>query len=165
MACQKVGLFFHKFALLEQEINERIVDMLELKGDAADVVAHSLDFFKKLNILWIVAIELTPSEKKERVEEIFKAIAKQNDNRQIMAHCRFEPVNGSVQFRRTVARDGKVKVQDKDHLWSSEKFEKAFLELDDLRTKLGELKPQLGPSALVPGSAYLRLSALECLIS
>ena len=155
LACQKVGLFFHKFALLEQEINERIVDMLELKGDAADVVTHSLDFFKKLNTLWIVAIGRTPSEKKKRVERIFKAIAKRNDNRQIMAHCRFEPVNGSVQFRRTVAKDGKVRVQDKDHLWSSEKFEKAFLELDDLRTKLGELKPQL---TFVPGTAYLFLS-------
>jgi hypothetical protein len=37
LACQKVGLFLHKFALLEQEVNERIADLLKLQGEAADV--------------------------------------------------------------------------------------------------------------------------------
>jgi hypothetical protein len=144
LACQKVGLFFHKFAFLEQEINERIVDMLKLKGDAADVVSHGLDFFKKFNLLKTVAVGQTPSEEKERVEGIFSDIAKQNDSRQVMAHSRFEPgIKGSVQFRRTVAKDGKVKVQDKDHLWTVERFAGEFEKLDELRAKLNELKPRL----------------------
>jgi hypothetical protein len=41
-ACEKVGRFLHDFALVEQEINERIADILNLKGDAADVVVNIL---------------------------------------------------------------------------------------------------------------------------
>jgi hypothetical protein len=145
LACQKVGLFLHKFALLEQEINERIVDMLELKGLAADVIAHSVDFFKKLNLLHTVAVGQTPPKEKQRVKKIFDDIAKQNnDNRVVVAHSRFEPaLKGSVQFRRTVARDGKVEVQDQKNLWTVAKFTEEFKKLDELRTKLNELKPRL----------------------
>ena len=124
-------------------MNERIVDILQLKDDAADVVAHSLDFFKKFNLLKTVAIGQTPPDEKKRVEDIFSGIAKQNDSRTMVAHCRFEPAaKGSVQFRRTVARDGKVKIDDP--LWTPEKFAEEFEKLDDLRAKLaGELKPTL----------------------
>ena len=43
LACQKVGRFLYDFARLEQEINERIVDILQPQGSAADVISHSLD--------------------------------------------------------------------------------------------------------------------------
>jgi hypothetical protein len=149
LACQKVGRFFYKFALLEQEINERIVDMLKLKGLAADVITHDIDFFKKLNLLKIVAVEQTPPEEKKRVENIFNAITIHNDIRQVMAHSRFEPrENGSVQFRRTVAKGGKVTVQDKDHLWDVGKFTKEFEKLEELRAKLNALKHKLTPTGL-----------------
>jgi hypothetical protein len=142
LACQRVGLFLYKFALLEQEINNRIIDILELKGDAAGVVAHSLDFFKKLNILRIVAIERTPEAERHSVEQIFNAIAGQNENRKLMAHCRFEPseTTGSVQFRRTTTH-AKVKVEDP--LWSPKKFTEEFEKMDVLLAKLNGLKPQL----------------------
>ncbi|ULK98491.1 hypothetical protein [Bradyrhizobium sp. I71] len=55
VACAKVGRYLYEFALLEREINASIVQILDLKSDAADVVSHSLDFFKKVNLLKIVA--------------------------------------------------------------------------------------------------------------
>jgi hypothetical protein len=76
LACQKVGRFLHQFALVEQEINERIVDMLGLKGAAAQVVAHDLDFFKKVNILRIIAIETAPAADKRFIKGLFKAITR-----------------------------------------------------------------------------------------
>jgi hypothetical protein len=140
LACQNVGLFFHKFALLEQEINERIVDILDLKGDAANLVVGNLAFFKKLTMLKIVAENKAPPADAERVREIFKAIDEQNQNRNIMAHCPFEPENGPVRFRRTYVKDGKLKA---DVLWSAEKFKEEFKKLDDLSVNLGALKPRL----------------------
>jgi hypothetical protein len=128
-----------KFAILEQEINERIFDLLKLEGAAADVVAHSVDFFKKWSLLRFVAIEKTPPRGRERVRNIFSGIEEQNRNRILMAHCRFEPAaNDSVQFRRTVV---KAEIKIDDPLWSPQKFEIEFKKLDDLRAKLIGLKP------------------------
>lgn len=142
LACQKVGRFLYDFALMEQDINERIIDILQLKGGAADVVAHSLDFFKKVNILRIIALDTAPTEERKPTEKLFSAIAAQNDNRILMAHCPFEPSDDqSVQFRRTVAKDGKVKV--KDPLWSKKQFDEASADLNGIREKLNKLKPRL----------------------
>jgi hypothetical protein len=140
LACQRVGLFLYKFALLEHEIDERIFALLNLKDVAADVVV-GLDFFKKSNLLRTVAARLAPSKDRVRVDGIFSSIAEQNNNRIMIAHCRFEPENGSVRFRRTNAKDGKVAVIDP--LWSPERFEEEFKKLDDLRSKLSALKPLL----------------------
>ena len=56
-ACAKVGRFLHDFALVEQEFNDGIVQILDLKGAAADVIANSLDFLRKHNLLRTVALE------------------------------------------------------------------------------------------------------------
>ena len=71
-ACAKVGRFLHDFALIEQEINADIVQILDLKGAAADVIANGLDFFKKANLLKTVALETAPQAEKEDVEKLFK---------------------------------------------------------------------------------------------
>ena len=129
LACQKVGLFLHKFALLEGEINERLSDMLKLKGDAADAIA-TIDFMKKWSLLKTVALGQTPQKRMKRVERIFNAIATRNDNRVVVAHGRFDPLTkGSVQF--------------KNQLWNADKFTGEFRELDRLRAKLKELKAEL----------------------
>jgi hypothetical protein len=48
-AFQKVGRFFYDFALMEQDINERIIDKQQLKGGAADeprrFSVHRLNLF------------------------------------------------------------------------------------------------------------------------
>ena len=116
LACQKVGLFLHKFALLEHEMNERIVDILQLKDQAAGVVAHGLDFFKKFNLLKTVAIgQRRPPDEKKHVGKIFSGIARSKTIAPDCdgSSCLFEPaINGSVQFRYTLAKDGKVDIKD-----------------------------------------------------
>jgi hypothetical protein len=135
LACQKVGLFLHKFALLEHEMNERIVEILKLNDDAADVVARDLDFIKKWKLLETVVVGGQPAGKKKHVKTILNAISDQNNHRKVAAHCRFEPAaNGSVQFRRTRAEHP---------LWTETDFAERFKKLDELRAALNALKPQL----------------------
>lgn len=132
----------HDFATLETEINERITDILQLKGNAADVIAHDLPFFKKLNLLNIVAHETAPENEKKNIDDIFKAIAAHNNNRILMAHSAFEPAeNDLVQFRRTTASNAKIKVLDP--LWSKKQFEDAFVKLNETYQKLRALRPSL----------------------
>ena len=59
-ACAKVGRFLHEFALVEEEINKGIAQILALKGDAAEVVANGVDFIRKANLLRTVALETAP---------------------------------------------------------------------------------------------------------
>ncbi|MFX6218492.1 hypothetical protein ABTF55_22085, partial [Acinetobacter baumannii] len=77
----KVGRYLYEFALLEREINASIVQILDLKSDAADVVSHSLDFFKKVNLLKIVANETAPKEDVNALQSLFNDIAKLNEGR------------------------------------------------------------------------------------
>jgi hypothetical protein len=141
-ACAKVGRFLHEFALVEQEINNSIVQILDLKGDAADVVANSIDFFRKANLLQTVALETAPEPEKNSIGKLFSAVAKRNDDRNVMAHSVFEPAaDEGVQFRRTVAKDGRVKKSDP--LWTKQDFENSYKSLHDIREKLTKLSPML----------------------
>lgn len=141
-ACAKVGRFLHDFALVEQEINDGIVQILDLKGAAADVIANNLDFFRKVNLLRTVALETAPQPEKGDINKLFSAIAEQNDDRILMAHSTFElAVDDSVQFRRTVAKDGKIKKEEP--LWTKQKFEQSYKRLQDIRDKLTKLHPRL----------------------
>jgi hypothetical protein len=151
-ACAKVGRFLHDFALIEQEINVGIVKILGLKGDAADVIANTLDFIRKANLLRTVAVKTAPQPKKGDVETLFSAIFRQNDDRILMAHSTFEPAaDDGVQFRRTVAKDGKIKKVDP--LWTKEKFEQSYKQLQDIRGRLTKLRPRL---TLVTGLVGVR---------
>jgi hypothetical protein len=140
-------------------MNERIIDLLQLKGVAAVVLLDSnfLSFRKKLDVLKVVAIEKAPIAEKTNVERIFSGIAEQNANRNLMAHCRFEAAaSESVQFRRPV----KVKSQI-DPLWPKEKFEDQIEQLDELRQSLKGLKPQLIISISDDGTSTLLARFLD----
>jgi hypothetical protein len=140
-ACQKVGRFLHDFAEVEHEINEGIVSILDLKSDAANVV-HSIDFFKKVNILRIIANDTAPEEEKPKLKDVFSAIASQNNSRLIMAHCPFESApDEGVQFKRTTANDGKITVHDP--LWTPKMFADASKKLNELRDVLRGIRPRL----------------------
>jgi hypothetical protein len=118
-----------------------IVSILGLKGDAANVV-HAIDFFKKVNILRIVATETAPPEHKSKLKSLFSDIATQNNNRLVMAHCRFElAASDAVQFKRTTATDGKVTVVDP--LWTPQMFADASAKLAELRDALRQVRPTL----------------------
>ncbi|MGE0061430.1 MAG: hypothetical protein AB7T86_05055 [Xanthobacteraceae bacterium] len=141
-ACSKVGRFLYEFALVEDGINGCITDILQLKGDAADVVAHSVDFFRKANLLRTVAMNTGPAADRTKITKLFSAIAEQNNNRVMLAHSVFEPAEGGgVQFRRTVAKDGAVKKQDP--LWTHKDFAASYNRLQEICEQLKELRPTL----------------------
>ncbi|MGY4299936.1 hypothetical protein ACVWXN_008031 [Bradyrhizobium sp. i1.4.4] len=127
---------------MEREINTSIVQMLDLKSDAADVVAHSLDFFKKVNLLKIVANETAPKEDQDELQDLFNAIAKLNEGRVLMAHGALEPAqNDGVQFRVTSARGGAVKVREP--LWDKKQFEDVYAKLQSTRESVKKVRPSL----------------------
>jgi hypothetical protein len=135
-ACAKVGRFLHEFALVEQEINEGIVQILKLSGDAADVLIQSLSFRRKAGLLQTAALETAPPEEKEGIAELFKAIDEQNKHRNIMAHWPFDPAtNEDVQFRRAAAKDTQP--------WPKQKFEECYNRLREIRGKLTEMRPRV----------------------
>ena len=106
------------------------------------MIANILDFFRKANLLLTVALETAPQPEKGDVEKLFSAIAEQNDDRILMAHSTFElAADDDVQFRRTVAKGGKIKKQDP--LWTKQKFEQSYTRLQDIRDKLTKLRPRL----------------------
>ncbi len=153
-ACSQVGRFLYEFAIVEHEINESIVQILGLKGDAADVVAHSVDFFRKVNMLRTVAVELARGADKKMVGKVFNRIAELNLDRISMAHSPFEPAaDEAVQFRRTVAKDGNVKKQDP--LWSKQKFEDAYKQMGEVTANLKKLRPSLTISISEDGKTLL----------
>ena len=140
-ACAMVGRFLYEFALVEREIDEGIAKILDLKGGAADVVAGGVDFARKANLLRTVVLE-TAVEEKAGISKLFSTIFQQNDNRVFIAHSTFEPAaDEAVQFRRTVARDGKIKKHDP--LWTKEKFEASYKCSKEIRDQLTKLRPRL----------------------
>ena len=135
-ACAKVGHFLHEFALVEQEINQCIVQILDLKGDAADWVVRKITFGNKSILLKIAALETAPPEERETMNELFTNVSKQNKNRNVMAHRIFEPAdNDGVQFWPTVAND--------DSLWTKQRFEDSYQDLHAIRENLKQLRPKL----------------------
>jgi hypothetical protein len=93
-----------------REINEGIIDILDLNDAGADAVVHSIDLSRKANMLRTVAVKTAPPEKRDGIGKLFADIFKQNDYQIVMAHSPFERVQDEAV--RTVARDGKVQVQD-----------------------------------------------------
>lgn len=153
-ACAKVGRYLYEFALLEREINASIVQILDLKSDAADVVSHSLDFFKKVNLLKIVANETAPKEDVDALQNLFNDIAKLNEGRILMAHAAFEPAaNDGVQFRVTSARGGAVKVRDP--LWDKKQFEDVYAKLQRTRESVKKVRPSLTVTISPEGKSEL----------
>ena len=60
-----------------------------------------------------------------------------NNVLQIVIHSSFEPHDGGVQFRRTVARDGRVRVDDQ--VWNDSKFSEHYSIMEKLERELDKL--------------------------
>jgi hypothetical protein len=104
-----------------------------------------MDFFKKLNLLWVVANQqATNDEARKFVGRPFKAVSAINSDRQLVIHSSFEPAPaGGVQFKRIVPKKGRVRVDDQ--VWGDKKFEEQYTKMqrldDDLHKLVGVIKP------------------------
>jgi hypothetical protein len=142
-----------RHALVEQEINDSIIQILGVTGDAANVIPNEIDFAKKTNLFLIAAIETAPAAEKGDVEKLCNKIMAQNNDRQVMAHNSFEPAaNDGVQFKRTTA---KGKIRKDDPLWSKQKFEQSYKALQDIRQELTEFRPRLTASINKEGNTQI----------
>ena len=113
-ACLLVGRFQYHFGRIERKIDQGVIKLLDLDDKAGPIVTGSVDFTKKVNLLWAVANQQATNDKGRKfVNRTFKDVFKVNTDRQRVIHSSFEPApTGGVQFNRTVAKDGRVRVDD-----------------------------------------------------
>jgi len=70
-----------------------------------------------------------------------------NTNRQLVIHSSFEPApTGGVQFRRTVTKEGRIRVDDT--VWDEKEFSKHYSKMKTLETELDKLIEPIKPTEL-----------------
>jgi hypothetical protein len=144
-ACRLVGLFQYHFALIEKKIDQGVIKLLDLDARAGLIVTGSVDFAKKVNFVRTVASQQARNEKHRKLgEDTCKGVFDINDDRQIVIHSSFEPApNGGVQFKRTVAKQGRVRAYDE--VWREKKFDDQYTKMkklaDDLDKLIAVIKP------------------------
>src|SRR5262245_60951368 len=109
-ACSLVGRFQYHFGRVEQKIDQAVIKLLDLDDKAGPIVTGSVDFAKKVNFVRTSAYQQAGNNNdKQFAEQTCDDVFDINDVRQIVIHSSFEPApGGGVQFKRTVARKGRV---------------------------------------------------------
>src|SRR5262249_46641757 len=83
-----------------------------------------------------------------------KEVFRVNDDRQLVIHSSFEPVSGGgVQFKRTVASDGRGRVHDQT--WDEDQFSKHYEEMCKLERDLDKLIELIKPAEVLSFSNFL----------
>ena len=159
-ACSLVGRFQYHFGRVEQKIDQAVIKLLDLDEKAGPVVTGSVAFASKVNFVRTSAYQQAVNDgDKKFAEKTCDDVFKINDVRQTVIHSSFEPHDGSVQFRRTVARDGRVRVDDQ--VWNDSKFSEHYSTMKkleaDLDKLIGLIKPVKAPfDWYVPWQAPVR---------
>jgi hypothetical protein len=149
-ACSLVGRFLWHFGRLEQKVDQAIIKLLDLNETVAPAVTGSIDFAKKLNLVGAAARKQAGNESdKAFAVETCNRIFSVNVDRTIVAHSSFEPASGGgVEFRRTVTRDGRVRVDDA--IWKETDFSERFGTMSELEARLDKLIGLIKPGDLPP---------------
>jgi len=144
-ACSLVGRFQYHFGRVEQKIDQAVIKLLDLDDKAGPIVTGSIAFASKLNFVRTSAYQQAGNDKdKQFAEKTCNDVFDINIVRQIVIHSSFEPArDGSVQFKRTVARDGRVRVDDQ--VWNDKEFYKHYANMSKLETELGRLIELIKP--------------------
>lgn len=144
-ACQQVGRFLYNFALLEEEMNLVIGQVLDTEEDLTDILAANLDFFRKIKIIRS-AVASQPNwanKKKDKANKIAAKIISHNNDRRIVAHSAFSAgTKGKVVFRRAVADE---KLKRENPTWDGAMFRAKFAGLQTTTTELAVLRKSLMP--------------------
>jgi hypothetical protein len=144
-ACRLVGLFQYHFARIEQKIDQGVIKLLDLDDKAGPIVTGSVDFAKKLNFVRTAAYQQARNEKDRKFgKDTCDGAFAVNNVRQLVIHSSFEPTpDGDVQFKRTVAKDGRVRVDDQ--VWDDKQFKDQYTKMSkltrDLDKLIGRIKP------------------------
>ena len=166
-ACSLVGRFQYHFGRVEQKIDQAVIKLLDLDEKAGPIVTGSVAFASKVNFVRTSAYQQAMNEKdKELAEKTCDDVFAVNNVRQIVIHSSFEPHDGGVQFRRTVARDGRVRVDDQ--VWNGEKFSEHYSIMEKLERELETNQASQASDRLVHGlgePAYCEHDGLAKMIS
>jgi hypothetical protein len=140
-----VGRFQYHFARVEQKVDQAVIKLLDLDDKAGSIVTGSVDFTKKLNLVRTAAYQQAQNAKdKEFSEETCDRVFSINNDRLLVIHSSFEPApDGGVHFRRTVARDGRVRIDDP--VWSDKEFLQRYEKMAALETDLNTLILRIKP--------------------
>ena len=130
--------------------DQGVIKLLDLDNKAGLIVTGSVDFAKKLNLLWAVAHGQATNDKGRKfVDRTCKDVFAVNIERQRVIHSSFEPApTGGVKFKRTVASHGHVSVDDR--VWGEKEFNNQNTKMNTLAHDLDKLIDVLKP-APVPG--------------
>src|SRR5215813_8080830 len=144
-ACSLVGRFQYHFGRVEQKIDQAVIKLLDLDDKAGPIVTGSVDFAKKVNFVRTSAYKQGRNDEgKKFADDTCGDVFKINDVRQIVIHSSFEPdPTGGVQFKRTIAKDGRVRADDR--VWDDKEFAKHCSEMSALETKLDQLIELIKP--------------------
>ena len=137
-ACAQVGRFLYHFANLEDEINQALTKLLKLSPVAADWIIHNVSFARRFNFVYVVALDQIKDRKgHSQVKKILgkviqHKVIQHNEDRNLMAHSRFEPTNNGAK---------------KMTSWPKGKFKAQCKAMDDLVNQLkGEVVARVRPA-------------------
>src|SRR5262245_9469557 len=154
-ACSLVGRFQYHFGRVEQKIDQAVIKLLDLDDKAGPVVTGSVAFASKVNFVRTSAYQQAGNDDdKKFAEKTCNDVFEVNNVRQIVIHSSFEPADaGGVQFKRTVAKDGRIRVDDQ--VWNNEKFSKHYAKMTSLEADLDKLIALIKPVKQVPFDWYV----------
>jgi hypothetical protein len=147
-ACAQVGRFLYHFANLENQIDRAFAKLFDLSDNSANMITGSVDFYKRFNFVLTAVLDQTKDKKgQEQAERILNKVKQHNDDRQVIAHSRFEPAGDGVKFTRVVAREGSVKIPTPT--WSKKEFEDRYAAMQKLEKQLERLVGKLKPAKTI----------------
>jgi hypothetical protein len=153
-ACSLVGRFQYHFGRVEQKIDQAVIKLLDLNDKAGPVVTGSVTFASKVNLVRTCAYQQAGNDQdkqfaKQTCDDVFDI----NDARQIVIHSSFAPHDDGVQFSRTVAKKGRVRLDAP--VWNNEKFSKHYSKMSKLEADLDKLIGLIKPVEQVPFDWYV----------
>src|SRR5262249_34280352 len=130
---------------VEQKVDQAVIKLLDLDENAASIVTGSVDFAKKLNFVrTYVFAQAGNDSDRDFAEKTCKEVFNVNNDRHLMIHSSFEPTfSGCVQFKRTVASDGRVRFYDQT--WGDAQFSQRYEKMRTLEADLDRLINLLTP--------------------
>lgn len=136
IAFRLIGEFLYHFSYLESEIDKGIAKILSIESGYMEIIASNVDFSRKVNIIRSAEVhqsELPNDERRKILNNTFNNILRLNDQRKIVAHCRFSALPDGVRFHRSIAAKT-LKVEDIE--WSVSNFEKTYAEIKDVAERI-----------------------------
>jgi hypothetical protein len=161
-ACAQVGLFMHYFANLEDQIDDALAKLLELKPDTANWVHYNMAFSKRFSFVFNVTLDqITDPTDRKGVEEILQKVGPCNTDRNLLAHSRFEPFKDGVKFMPVKKGQKSTAIPP----WSNQDFETKCANMKGLVKQLKDVVAKVKPAkgymmAFEPGD-YARMSGGE----